>query len=30
MIDEWTRLYAATEDVHDAARYERETRPRIA
>jgi len=25
IIDDWTRLYAATEDVHDAARYERET-----
>jgi prolyl-tRNA synthetase len=27
IVDEWTRLYAATEDVHDAARYERETAP---
>jgi prolyl-tRNA synthetase len=25
ILDEWTRLYAATEDVHDVARYERET-----
>ena len=25
VLDEWTRLYAATEDVHDVARYERET-----
>src|SRR5206468_3286584 len=25
IIDQWTNLYAATEDVHDAARYERET-----
>jgi prolyl-tRNA synthetase len=25
VIDEWTRLYAATEDVHDAERYERDT-----
>jgi prolyl-tRNA synthetase len=25
IIADWTRLYAATEDVHDAARYERET-----
>lgn len=25
IIDEWTRLYAATEDVHDADRYEMET-----
>ena len=25
IIAEWTRLYAATEDVHDAARFERET-----
>jgi prolyl-tRNA synthetase len=24
IIDQWTSLYAATEDVHDAARYERE------
>ncbi len=24
IVDEWTRLYAATEDVHDAARYEGE------
>ena len=27
IIEDWTRLYAATEDVHDAARYERETAP---
>jgi prolyl-tRNA synthetase len=27
VIREWTRLYAATEDVHDAERYERETTP---
>ncbi len=25
IIDQWTSFYAATEDVHDAARYERET-----
>ncbi|HLZ84161.1 MAG TPA: proline--tRNA ligase [Caulobacteraceae bacterium] len=25
IVADWTRLYAATEDVHDAARYERET-----
>ncbi len=25
LVDKWTSLYAATEDVHDAARYERET-----
>jgi prolyl-tRNA synthetase len=25
VVADWTRLYAATEDVHDAARYERET-----
>ena len=25
VIDQWTRLYAATEDVHDQARFERET-----
>jgi len=25
IIDQWTRLYAATEDVHDAARFESET-----
>jgi prolyl-tRNA synthetase len=25
IIEAWTRLYAATEDVHDADRYERET-----
>ena len=25
ILDEWTHLYAATEDVHDAERYERET-----
>jgi prolyl-tRNA synthetase len=27
IIDDWTRHYAATEDVHDEARYERETAP---
>jgi len=27
VIADWTRLYAATEDVHDQARYERETAP---
>jgi prolyl-tRNA synthetase len=27
IIADWTRLYAATEDVHDAARFERETPP---
>ena len=27
ILREWTRLYAATEDVHDAERYERETAP---
>ncbi|MGP0058397.1 MAG: proline--tRNA ligase [Beijerinckiaceae bacterium] len=27
IIDEWTRLYAATEDVHDKDRFERETAP---
>ena len=27
IVDRWTSLYAATEDVHDAARYERETTP---
>ena len=27
IVDQWTGLYAATEDVHDAARYERETAP---
>ena len=27
LISEWTRLYAATEDVHDAARFEREVAP---
>ncbi|HEY2180007.1 MAG TPA: proline--tRNA ligase, partial [Caulobacteraceae bacterium] len=27
VVDAWTGLYAATEDVHDAARYERETPP---
>jgi prolyl-tRNA synthetase len=27
IIAEWTRLYAATEDVHDQARYERDTEP---
>jgi prolyl-tRNA synthetase len=25
IIDQWTKLYAATEDVHDAARFETET-----
>jgi prolyl-tRNA synthetase len=25
IIEDWTRLYAATEDVHDKARFERET-----
>jgi prolyl-tRNA synthetase len=25
IIDQWTRLYAATEDVHDAARFQAET-----
>jgi prolyl-tRNA synthetase len=25
IIDQWTNLYAATEDVHEVARYERET-----
>ncbi|MEI9916723.1 MAG: proline--tRNA ligase [Methylovirgula sp.] len=25
IIDQWTSLYAATDDVHDAARFERET-----
>ncbi len=25
VVADWTRLYAATEDVHDAAQYERET-----
>ncbi len=25
IVDKWTGFYAATEDVHDAARYERET-----
>ncbi len=25
VVADWTRLYAATEDVHDAARYEQET-----
>jgi prolyl-tRNA synthetase len=25
IVSDWTRLYAATEDVHDAARYDRET-----
>ena len=25
IVDQWTRVYAATEDVHDAARFERET-----
>jgi prolyl-tRNA synthetase len=27
IIRDWTRLYAATEDVHDAARFEREVAP---
>jgi prolyl-tRNA synthetase len=27
IIDQWTSVYAATEDVHDAARYEREVEP---
>ena len=27
IVDAWTSLYAATEDVHDPARYERETAP---
>jgi prolyl-tRNA synthetase len=27
VIREWTNLYAATEDVHDAARFEKETTP---
>jgi prolyl-tRNA synthetase len=27
VIEQWTNLYAATEDVHEAARYERETAP---
>jgi prolyl-tRNA synthetase len=27
VIDQWTRLYAATEDVHDQARYESEVAP---
>jgi prolyl-tRNA synthetase len=27
IIDQWTSLYAATEDVHDAGLYERETAP---
>ena len=27
IIRDWTRLYAATEDVHDAARFEREVPP---
>jgi prolyl-tRNA synthetase len=27
LVEEWTRLYAATEDVHDPERYERETAP---
>ena len=27
LISQWTRLYAATEDVHDAARFEREVAP---
>jgi prolyl-tRNA synthetase len=27
VIDDWTRLYAATEDVHDPARYEGEVAP---
>jgi prolyl-tRNA synthetase len=27
VVEAWTQLYAATEDVHDAGRYERETAP---
>jgi len=27
IIDDWTRHYAATEDVHDEARYQRDTAP---
>jgi prolyl-tRNA synthetase len=27
IVDQWTSFYAATEDVHDAARYEQETAP---
>jgi prolyl-tRNA synthetase len=27
IVKDWTRLYAATDDVHDAARFERETPP---
>ena len=27
IIDQWTSLYAATDDVHDAARFDRETPP---
>jgi prolyl-tRNA synthetase len=27
LISEWTKFYAATEDVHDAARFEREVAP---
>ncbi len=27
IIDQWTSVYAATQDVHDAARYEREVAP---
>ena len=27
IIEQWTSVYAATEDVHDAARYEREVAP---
>jgi prolyl-tRNA synthetase len=27
VIEQWTRLYAATEDVHDQARYEKEVSP---
>ena len=27
IIDDWTGFYAATEDVHDVSRYERETSP---
>ena len=27
IVEQWTTLYAATEDVHDAARFERETPP---
>ena len=27
IVEQWTSLYAATEDVHDAARFRRECRP---